>query len=98
MEEVPMAKVGTGTIGAGSGENFVVELTAGRPHRVFVHPDDPTADFDLQVFDENGNLITQDISTSSEAYCVITPRWTGPFTLSVTAASGASTYQIVVED
>jgi hypothetical protein len=92
-----MTRVGSGTIGPGHGEYFDVVLTAGRPHRVYVRPDDPTADFDLQVYDENGNLITEDLSTSADAFCVITPRWTGPFRLFVTADQPSS-YSITVED
>lgn len=57
---------------------------------------DPSVDFDLHVFDENGNLITEDISTAPNAYCAITPRWTGPFRLVVDAARGMSGYRIVV--
>ena len=93
-----MAQVGTGTIGPGGMEFFDVVLTAGRPHRVYVHPDDPTVDFDLHVFDENANLVTEDVSTSADAYCIVTPRWTGPFRFVVNSASGASSYTIVVED
>jgi len=92
-----MPVIGSGTIGPGRGEYFDVVLTALTPHRVYVRPDDPTVDFDLHVYDEGGHLITQDVSPSSDAFCVITPRWTGPFRLLVTSANGPSTYQIAVE-
>lgn len=93
-----MTSVGAGTIGPGAAEYFDVVLTAGRPHRVYVHPDDPTVDFDLHVFDENGNLISEDITGSADAFCVITPRWTGPFRLFVNSIRGASSYRILVEE
>jgi hypothetical protein len=93
-----MTLVGSGTIGPGSAEYYDVTLTAARPHRVYVHPDDPTVDFDLYVYDQNGNPITQDVSTSSDAYCIITPLWTGPFRVVVKSAAGASSYKITVEE
>jgi hypothetical protein len=93
-----MTSVGSGTIGPEHGEYFDVVLTAGKAHRVYVHPADPSVDFDLHVYDENGILITEDVSTSADAFCVITPRWTGRFRLFVTSASGVSSYQIAVED
>ncbi len=93
-----MATIGAGTIGPGGAEYFDVVLIAGRPHRVYVHPDDPTVHFDLHVIDENGNRITQEITSSADAFCVITPRWTGGFRLFVDAAGGTSSYQIVVEE
>lgn len=93
-----MARLGTGTIGVGGAEAFDVVLSAGTPHRVYVHPQDPTVDFDLTVFDENGVMVDQDASTSADAFCVVTPKWTGPFRMVVTSAAGASRYEIIVED
>jgi hypothetical protein len=93
-----MTRVGSGTIGTGGMEFFDVVLTAGRPHRVYVHPDDPSVDFDLAVMDQNGNVVDTDVSTSADAFCIITPRWTGPFRLVVNSAAGMSSYTIVVED
>jgi len=93
-----MAQLGTGTIGAGADEYFETVLTAGRSHRIYVHPEDPSVDFDLSVYDQNGNLVDSDLSYSADAFCVVTPRWTGPFRLKVSAASGASRYTLIVED
>jgi hypothetical protein len=93
-----MARVGSGTIRTGSAESFDVVLTAGKPHRILVQPDDPTVDFDLLIYDENGNRVVEDVSTSADAFCIVTPRWTGKFRLVVTSAQGASSYTIVVED
>jgi hypothetical protein len=93
-----MARVGVGTIGPGAAEAFDVVLTAGTSHRVYVHPQDQSVDFDLTVLDEHGNVIDQDLSTSADAFCVVTPKWTGPFRMLVTSAAGASRYEIVVED
>ena len=41
-------------------------------------------------------LITEDISAAPDAYCAITPRWTGPFRLVVESARGMSDYRIDV--
>jgi hypothetical protein len=95
---VAVALVGTGTIGTGGVEYFDAVLTAGRAHRIYVHPTDPRVDFDLRVYDQNANLISEDISTSADAFCVVTPRWTGPFRFVVNSAGGMSSYTIVVED
>ena len=93
-----MSLVGSGIIGAGGAQFYDVVLQGGHTYAVGVQPSDPTVDFDLHIFDENGVLVTEDISTAADAYCAITPRWTGPFRLVVEAARGLSTYQIQVMD
>jgi hypothetical protein len=93
-----MTRIGSGTISGGAQEYFDVELTAGKPHRIYVRPDNEQADFDLAIFDENGNLVDFDTDASADAFCVVTPNWTGPFTIAVIAASGGSSYTLVVED
>jgi hypothetical protein len=91
-----MGLVGSGVVGPGAAQFYDVVLQSGHTYSVGVEPLDPSVDFDLHVFDENGNLITEDISTAADAYCAITPRWTGPFRLVVDAARGMSGYRIVV--
>jgi hypothetical protein len=93
-----MTQIGTGTISTGGDEYFETVLTAGRSHRIYVHPEDPSVDFDLSVWDENGNLVDYDDNDSADAFCVVNPTSTGPFRLKVTAYSGASRYTLVVED
>ena len=52
-------------------------------------------DYDLFIYDENGNLIDQDVSYSSNAYCSFVPRWTGRFTIVVKNRSRyAGRYQL----
>lgn len=92
-----MGLVGSGVLGPGQAEYFDVALRSGATYSVYVVPSEPSVDFDLYVHDENGNLVTQDTSTSSDALCFITPVWTGPFRLTVKAARGLSTYRIRVE-
>lgn len=93
-----MALVGSGVIGPGGSEYFDVVLHGGHTYAVYVEPFEIGVDFDLRVYDENGNLITEDITTTPDAYCAITPRWTGPFRLAVTSARGLSGYRIQVQD
>jgi hypothetical protein len=93
-----MPLVGSGVIGPGGAEYFDVVLSGGHTYSVLVQPFDPTVDFDLYVYDENGNLITQDASPAANAYCAITPRWTGPFRLEVKAYRGMAGYRIQVQE
>jgi hypothetical protein len=93
-----MSLVGSGVIGPGNAEFFDVVLRGQHLYQIDVHPSEPGVDFDLQVFDENGNLINEDLSESADAYAAIVPRWTGPFRLVVSAARGASAYRIEVRD
>jgi len=92
-----MALIGEGVLGTGGEEYFDVVLNGGVPHTVYVHPSEPGVDFDLEVYDQNGNLVTEDISYATDAYCIVTPAWTGPFRLVVKAARGMSTFRIVVD-
>jgi hypothetical protein len=91
-----MGLVGSGVVGPGAAQFYDVVLQMGHTYTVGVEPFDPSVDFDLQVFDQNGILITEDISAAPDAYCAITPRWTGPFRLVVESARGASGYRIAV--
>jgi hypothetical protein len=93
-----MALVGSGVLGPGQAEYFDVALRGGVSYRVYVAPVEPGVDFDLYVYDENGNLVEQDTRTASDALCYINPRWTGPFRLKVKSARGLSGYRIRVED
>jgi hypothetical protein len=93
-----MSLVGTGVLGPGGAEYFDVVLSGNHTYAVLVDPFEPTVDFDLYVYDENGNLVTQDASPAAEAHCLITPRWTGPFRLVVKAHRGMSGFRIKVQD
>jgi hypothetical protein len=93
-----MPLVGSGVIGHGSAEAFDVFLTAGHTYAIAVQPTEPGVDFDLHVFDQNGNMVAQDNSYARDAYCGITPAWTGPFRLVVESAQGTSAYEIRVHE
>jgi hypothetical protein len=91
-----MSLVGSGVVGPGHSEYFDVVLQSGVLYQVYVQPTDPSVDFDLYVYDEGGNLVAQDNSYASDAYCNIIPRWTGPFRLLVKAARGVGYFNIAV--
>jgi hypothetical protein len=93
-----MPLVGSGVLGPGGAEYFDVVLHGGHTYAVYVEPTDPRVDFDLHIYDENGNLITQDVTPAADAYCKVTPRWTGPFRLIVDSRFGAAGYRIIVHE
>lgn len=93
-----MPLVGSGVLGPGGAEYFDVVLQSGHTYGVYVEPFDKSVDFDLHIYDENGNLISEDITYAADAYCNVTPRWTGPFRLIVNAARGAAGYRITVQE
>jgi hypothetical protein len=93
-----MALVGSGMIGPGQSEHYRVDLRAGVTYRVYVAPSVPNVDFDLYVHDQNGNLITYDESLDADALCQLTPRWDGPFLMSVRSAAGLASYTISVQN
>jgi hypothetical protein len=92
-----MTLVGSGILGPGQAEYYDVALRGAVTYGIYVVPDEPGVDFDLHIYDENGNLVTQDVRTNSEAACFITPFWTGTFRLKVDSARGLSTYRIAVQ-
>lgn len=44
---------------------------------------DGDTDLDLYIYDENGNLICEDLGFTDRAYCTWTPRWEGIFEIHV---------------
>lgn len=59
---------------------WTVRFTArgGEPLVVGVRRDSATP-LGLKIFDENGNLVCQDMSGNVTLYCRVNPIWTGPF-------------------
>jgi hypothetical protein len=93
-----MTMVGTGILGPGAAEFFDVVLKGNHTYQIYVDPSEPGVDFDLRIYDENGNLIAQDIRTTADAYCALTPKWTGPFRLVVNSERGLSSFRILVQE
>jgi hypothetical protein len=88
--------IGAGFLGPGESEYVDVTLTAGHNYRIYAQPEDETVDFDLHIYDENGNLVSVDETLNADAYGVIQPDWTGPFRVVVNAARGSSRYAVAV--
>jgi hypothetical protein len=92
-----MPLIGSGTLSTGQVDRYDVRLTAGVTYRIYVRPDRSGVDFDLQIYDQNSNLVEWDEDPSSDAICVVTPRWTGPFSIAVISAAGTSNYNVLIE-
>ena len=91
-----MPVVGAGVLGTGQAEYLDVMLEGGRTYSFSVHPSERNVDFDLHIYDQNGNLVSWDESTAADAYGMVTPIITGLFRIVVNAASGMSTYRVEV--
>lgn len=91
-----MKWVDTGIVGPRESKSHTVMLEGDITYVIYVEPSIEGVDFDLHVFDENGNLVEQDVEDTGEALCFITPRWTGAFALIVSSAVGISDYTISV--
>jgi hypothetical protein len=92
-----MSLIGSGRLSAGQSHYYDVVLSAYVTYAVYVRPHRSGTDFDLRIYDENGNLVHWDESPDSDALCLVTPRWTGLFRIMVICAAGASTYNVLVE-
>jgi hypothetical protein len=87
----------TGFLMPGDEDRYVGDLRANVEYQILVSPDNPQADLDLEVCDENDNLVDVDDDPASDAVCLITPRWTGRFTIVVNCYNQPSGYDILVE-
>jgi hypothetical protein len=67
---------------ANSTDVFHVSFAGGQQATVAISGDGDT-DLDLYVYDENGNLVASDLSTSDTAAVSWTPSWTGDFRIEV---------------
>lgn len=69
-------------VNAGATDVFEVSFAAGEAATVLISGDGDT-DLDLYVYDENGNLVASDTSSSDSASVSWTPLWTGAFRVEV---------------
>lgn len=90
----PVHVIGTGHLDEGEQERWAIDLEADVTYTFMVVPEDPTADFDLFLYDENDNLVDADEEVDAEAQCSVTPRWSGAFTIVVECAEGESAYSL----
>lgn len=87
----------SGDLRPGERDHYEVVFDAGLTYSIYVAPAHPGADLDLYVYDENGLVVDVDDDPDSDAECIVTPRWTGPFTVVVECHGGRSTYEIHVQ-
>jgi hypothetical protein len=89
--------IASGTLGIGETKDFKVELQSGIKYSIYVNPTESShVDFDLYIYDENGNLVEYDSSSDSDAFCILVPKYSGPFTLLIKSESGFSKYFVRV--
>jgi hypothetical protein len=91
-----MSMVATGMIGTGQAQFLDVVLEGGRTYSINVHPSEAGVDFDLHVYDQNGNLVSWDETPAADAYGAVTPIITGPFRIAVNSVSGMAAYRVEV--
>ncbi|MDC0771348.1 hypothetical protein [Streptomyces sp. HD] len=92
-----MPLIGTGRVWPGKSEYYDVVLRAYVTYSVYVLPDRSSVDFDVRVYDENGNLVAYDVAPDADAACTITPRWTGGFRIFVDSARGMANYTLSIQ-
>jgi hypothetical protein len=91
-----MSVVATGMIGTGQAQFLDVVLEGGRTYGIHVYPSEPGVDFDLHVYDQNGNLVAWDETPAADAHGAVTPIITGPFRITVNSVSGMAAYRVDV--
>jgi hypothetical protein len=79
---LPGPFVGRGSVPAYSTQTIVWTFEGGEPAAVAISGDGDT-DFDLYVYDENGNLIDSDTDNSDDCVVRWRPRWTGKFIIRI---------------
>ena len=69
-------------VNANSTDRFTINFRANERAVVYVEGDGDT-DLDLFIYDENGNLIAQDIDNTDSCIAAWTPKWSGSFIIRV---------------
>ncbi len=91
-------KITRARVSASSTDRFnPVIFRAGEEAAVIVQGDGDTV-LHLRVFDENGNLMDEDVCQYERCVATWTPRWTGPFYITVENLGGVyNEYGMLVE-
>jgi hypothetical protein len=71
---------------------------AGGGHTYFinVYPSEAGVDFDLHIYDQNGNLVSWDETPAADAHGTVTPIITGPFRIVVNSVGGMAAYRVEI--
>ena len=70
-----------GDLGHESYEDITVNLRKGVTYVIVGVCDEDCSDFDLRLYDENGNLIAKDTKRDSTPVVAVTPSWNARFTV-----------------
>ncbi|HLZ38606.1 MAG TPA: hypothetical protein VKP64_12820 [Mycobacteriales bacterium] len=93
-----MSWMHTGFVAEGEQQSFDVVLEAGTSAVIYVRPkEDVSADLDLHVYDEKGDLVSHDVYADIDAACRVTPERTGPFRVVVSSARGSSRFALLMK-
>lgn len=63
--------------------DYTVTLYRNTDYIILACGDETVRDIDLYIYDDNGNLVSQDRATDAAPVAQITPRWTAPFKVRV---------------
>jgi hypothetical protein len=91
-----MSVVAAGMIGTGQSEHLDVVLEGGHPYFINVYPSESGVDFDLHIYDQNGNLVSWDETPAADAHGTVTPIITGPFRIVVNSVGGMAAYRVEI--
>jgi hypothetical protein len=69
-----------------------IKLRSGTSYVITALGDQDCRDLDLELYDENGNLVSRDAQTDGTPVMNITPSWTGNFKVRVTLAETKAAY------
>jgi hypothetical protein len=88
----------TGFVAEGEQRSFDVVLELGTSTIIYVRPkENGSADLDLHVYDEKGELVSRDEYADIDAACRVTPQRTGPFRVVVSSARGSSQFTLLMK-
>jgi hypothetical protein len=91
-----MPVVGAGVIGTGQAQYLDVVLEGGRTYSINVLPSEAGVDFDLHIYDQNGNLVSWDETPAADAHGTVMPIITGPFRIVVNSGGGMAADRVEI--
>lgn len=78
-----------------SGDYDLFSVTLGGDEQYMITLSGPSGtDFDLYLYDENGNLVASSTDYGSDETVYITPAWTGTFYIKVVSYDGSGSFTI----
>lgn len=77
----------TGGLADNARFDHLVTLQAGRSYKIIGVCDNDCTDVDIRLYDQNNNLIDEDLLVDDLPIVDVTPQWTGPFRVQVIMAT-----------